>query len=456
MFTFSHNVAILVMFMYTNNLYCMITDKKIILIDLMVVVTFCLLLVAMMPNVSAGQEGTSIQVESTYEVLDKEAKVHVTKDIQFINNDKDTRYWQGYYSYLNYYIPEDAVSIECYDEDKTIGFERAEGNYLTFEFNEKIWYGESYSFCVEYDLKVNKNSAAFNLYEDERSSSVRIIVPSDRETNIRGGDYDVYQQRDQTVYGFSSIESGSGLYFVDCVNHTEMLELKGTVNLHNGPVEIVVKYWEGEDKWAREMLDTAMETLPILEDLWGMPYPVDYNITITESSYNETGGYGGFNNWSSGICMLHTSSYMILIHELAHYWTFSCDFEELWMEEGYADLYAYLVLEQYAPEDGAIRKQHFIDSYEKLEADYDLSLINWSAEEYCGYDNSRRVDFGYKKSFMLAYTLYGEVGLEGMQQANNEFVQVKDIGHQAHINILEDVSGKDLSGIYYRFFDMDI
>ncbi len=442
------------MFMAIDNLHCMIADKKIILIDLLVIVTFCLLLMAMIPNASADQDVTSTQVKSTYEVLDTESLVHVIKEVQFTNNDASTRYWQGYYSFLNYYVPEDAVSIRCYDDNKDISVEQGEGNYLTFKFNEKVWYEGSYSFRIEYDLEVSENTAAFYLYEDERSGSVKVIIPAEREVHIQGRDYEVSLEGDHMIYNISTAGSGRAICFVDCVSHTELLELNGTVDLQSGPVEIVVRYWEGEDKWAREMLDTAMETLPILEELWGVPYSMGYNITITESSYNETDGYGGFNNWSNGICMLHTSSYMILIHELAHYWTYSCDFEELWMDEGYADLYAYLVLEQYAPEDGADRKQRFMDSYERLEADYDLSLIDWSAEEYYGPNNSRMIEFGYKKSFMLAYTLYEEVGLEGMQQANREFIRTGDIGHQAHMDILEDVCGEELSGIYYGFFDM--
>ncbi|WP_406657462.1 hypothetical protein V7O62_02605 [Methanolobus sp. ZRKC2] len=380
------------------------------------------------PFVMAGSNSTTAgdniitEVNVHYKVMPEEEIVHVTKEIVFFNNNPGTKYWQGYYSTYNYYLPESARNIRSYDKEDNLYFNQDKAGYYVFNFNRKVWHEESYTFCIEYDLTINKNTAVFYLSEYGDNTAVSLEIPSDFDTHLTREDYKLEEKKYSNVYKFEKGQEWSGSCLVNSARHTDYSILKETVQLQEKNVDVTIRYWEGEEEWAKNMMNTASESLPILEETWGVAYPVSYNITITQANITETGGYGGYNEGSKGIWMLHTSSNEILIHELAHYWTRACDFDQLWMDEGYADLYTYIVLNQITPEKAEERKDRFLQKYDTLKTQYEIPLTEWSTPESLDSMTQEEVDFGYKKAFALTFTLYEDIGLEALQESNLEFM----------------------------------
>lgn len=416
-----------------------------------VLIIFCFLNIMVVSPVSAGWGQTITHVDSTYEV--KTGVVHVTKEICFINNDNDTRYWQGYYSSLNYYIPPESSNISSYDSSSDLRFYRAEpdSDYFVFEFNDHVWYGESYTFTIEYDILASPSSVMFYVQETGDSADVTLIVTNEYETHVSAKDYVISSQSDKTIYAFGPVQELESPFLVACVNQTDLNIASSVVPLESGNVTINVEYWDGEYEWAQRVLDTAGENLPLLEQMWGIPYPGDGNITITECSFSEMNGYKGFNNGNGNISILHSASDEVLIHELAHCWTRGCRFDELWMHEGYANFYTYLVLNSTDPAVAASMKSQFFDGYEQMESVYDFDLNGWSVPTDYNESNAALVDYGYDKSFVMVYSLYKEVGLGGMKDANNKFSSSWNIDDYDHRLILQSVSGKDLGAVYDQF-----
>ncbi|MCD4704435.1 MAG: hypothetical protein K8R64_09145 [Methanosarcinaceae archaeon] len=398
----------------------------------------------------AGWEQTTTEITSTYEVIPEDAVIHVSKDIAFTNLDRDTRYWQGYYSNINHNIPDNAKNLHVYDSSGVLEFHISDGDHYTFEFSEKVWYEDVYMFNVEYDLDVNNNTATFYVNEPE-NTDISIIIPQEYETYIGTDGYTTEELSGNSIFILESRSDQRTTFLVDAVRHTEMNTMSDIVQLEKRDVKVTIEFWDGEEEWAHEMLDVAIESLPVLEDVWGFPYPVNYNITITQTSLSDTRGYGGSNNWSNGISMLHTSKYPILIHELAHYWTQACNFDQLWMDEGYADLYTYIVLNQTHPQDGEDRRDKFFELYESLKPTQDIVLSEWSTPDEFTELNSDQIHYGYKKSFALTYMIYDEIGLDNMRTANTQFRGYVDIDSAEHRDIIESVSGKDLDSIYDDF-----
>ncbi|HJH29376.1 MAG TPA: hypothetical protein C5S51_06745 [Methanosarcinaceae archaeon] len=382
--------------------------------------TFIFLVFGALPIASADWDQNIIEIDATYEVIPEEMVVHVSKEFIFSNHDTDTRLWRGYYSILNYRLPNGIKNIRAYDGDDDINLFKldAKCDYYTFEFNKNIWYGKSYKFNVEYDIPVQKNTAAFHINKNGDSTKVTVSIPDEYEVSINRNDYTKTQQSDKTIYSFDKGLNWDRSCFVDAVHVTEMKVINDIIHLTEKDIKITIEFWDGEDEWANEMMRTATESLPVLEEVSGLSYPTDYDITITQATLADTLGYGGSNNGMDGIILLHTENYETLIHELAHYWTRECNFETIWMDEGYANLYTYLVLEQTHPDDAAARKEMYFEQYETMKPTHDISLSEWKVPDSFNSENANEVDYGYRKSFVLAYNKYENEGLESIQVSN--------------------------------------
>ena len=384
------------------------------------ILTFVILIVGALPIASADWDQNIIEIDAAYEVIPEEMVVHVSKEFTFSNHDSDTRFWRGYYSNLNYKLPDSIENIRVYDDDDDMNFFKTDEKYgyYTFEFNKNVWYDKSYTFTVEYDIVTHKNTAAFHISENGDNTKVTVSIPNEYEVFIDRNDYTKTQHSDVNTYTFNKGLNWDKPSFVDAVYITEMQSIKDTVHLKEKDVEIKIEFWDGEDEWANEMMRTAIESLPVLEDVSGLSYPTEYDITIKQATLADTLGYGGANNDVEGIILLHTENYETLIHELAHYWTRECNFEAIWMDEGYANLYTYLVLDQTHPDDAAARKELYFEQYETMKPTHDISLSDWKVPDSFNSENANDVDYGYKKSFVLAYNKYENEGLESIQVSN--------------------------------------
>ncbi len=384
------------------------------------ILTFVILIVGALPIASADWNQNIIEIDAAYEVIPEEMVVHVSKEFTFSNHDSDTRFWRGYYSNLNYKLPDGIENIQIYDSDQEMEFYKpdAKDSYYTFEFNKNIWYEKSYTFTVEYDIAIHKNTAVFHISENGDNTKVTVSIPDGYDVSIDRNDYTKTQLSDVNTYRFDKGLNWDKPCFVDAVHPTEMQVVKDTIHLKEKDVKIIVEFWDGEDEWGNEMLSAAIESLPVLEDVTGLPYPTEYDITIKQATLADTLGYGGANNDVEGIILLHTENYETLIHELAHYWTRECNFEAIWMDEGYANLYTYLVLDQTHPDDAAARKELYFEQYETMKPTHDISLSDWKVPDSFNSENANDVDYGYKKSFVLAYNKYENEGLESIQVSN--------------------------------------
>ena len=397
---------------------------------------------------AADNNDISTDISSNYKLVPEDGVVKISKEITFHNYDSDTRYWRGYYSNYNYYLPDGAKNVQVFDNERTMTFSIAPEGYYVFYFNKKVWYEESYTFHVTYELEANMNTASFSINEYGDNIEVTLEVPSDFDTHLSRDDYRVEEKLYSSIYKFEKGQEWDKACVVNSVRASPRMTLVDTAHLDEKDVDVNVRYWEGEEEWAQDIMQTTIESLVLLEDKWGFAYPENYNITITQANITETGGYGGYNEGKNGIWLLYTSNHGILIHELAHYWTRSCNFDQLWMDEGYADLYTYLVLDEIEPEEATSRRDRFLTKYNSLKEDHDYPLADWSTPENIDKSNGELVDFGYKKAFALTYTLYETTDIETLQEMNMEFISSgSDIANPDYLSIASSFSDQDITFI---------
>ena len=396
-------------------------------------------------NLSSAASGDIFtDISSNYELVPEDGIVKVSKEITFHNNNPETKYWRGYYSNYNSYLPEGALNIEVFDEENSMAFSQSGEGYYVFYFNNKVWYEESYTFHVDYEIEVNKNTAVFSLSEYGDNVQVTLEVPDEFETHLSRDDYRVEDKLYSSIYIFEKGQNWEKACTVNSVRSSPRLTLKETAHLTERDVDIEVRYWDGEEEWAQDIMQTTIQSLEILEEKWGFAYSPEYNITITQANLTETGGYGGYNQGRNGIWLLYTSNHGILVHELSHYWTRACNFDQLWMDEGYADLYTYIVLSEMEPEEAESRRDRFLKKYEDLYEEHDFPLSDWNTPQTLNSDTEEHVDYGYKKAFSLTYTLYETIGVEALQQANREFIDNSGgIDNEDFLAIIESVSSEN-------------
>lgn len=373
----------------------------------------------------------------------------MTKEVTFNNIDENTRYWQGYYDTYNYYIPDDAENIRAYDSSGSMEYTKGDGDFYVFMFNERVWYGDVFEFTVEYDIMVNQNTAVFNIWDNTDNATAKIIIPDEYEMYANKQNCVITPLKDRYVLDPGNLGKNVAPITVDLVRHTELNSMTETVKLKEKDVLVTVRYWDGEEQWAEHVMDTTSRSLVMLEDIWGVAYPANYDITITESSMEETAGYGGLNNWSNGISLLHTSRDITLIHELTHYWTKSCSFEQLWMDEGYANFYAIRVLEELDPLQATkeLNRLSEIGDNEKNVGE----LADWSTPSELAPGYAYQTKLNYKRAFLLTYSIYKDVGMDTFRDASMEFINMGYVDKSDHIRIMESISGKELDAIYDQY-----
>jgi hypothetical protein len=400
--------------------------------------------------VSCGWNQTITDINVTYEVSPDGKNIHVLRQVTFENSDEDTRFWRGYYSSFNYYLPANAKNIYAYEEENsdTLKWSLTTEGYYTFSLSKKLWYGDRDVFNIEYDLPRNSNTAVFSIVEYGNRTKVILRTPQSYETDIERKDYHMLEQGEFTEFVFPRGATWENPCQVTCVNHTDMQEIKSVVHLSERDVGITVRFWKGEDAWGTYILNTTMQSLLLLENVTGFPYPAWYNITIIQASVEDTQGYGGFNQGSKGIYLLHTSSDAILIHELAHYWTRECHFSHIWMDEGHADLYTYLVLKKTNPDIAERRKDKALEMYQKLERKYDIPLCTWDTAENFDSNNGETIQFGYCKAFTAIYSVYQDLGPQTMETGWQSLSELdRTVDEQCFIQVMEETSGKDIGYI---------
>lgn len=262
-----------------------------------------------------------------------------------------------------------------------------------------------------------------------------------------------------------------GILFASCCAlqvRGQPLALSSVVPMRERDVIVTVYYRPDDEEWAQDIFDTAVEALPILEELAGFPYSHRYNVEVFPKSDREMEGFGGKNLNERGIWLnrdvytpeliKYGSNTFLILHEMAHYWSDDEIYAKPWLKEGFCELFVFLVLMEMDRKGLASTKKNdwslIVSRYKTL--DFPLDQFEYERQG----SQSSKIDLAYSKSALFCYEIYKTYGIETIQEIN-KYIYDNGIAADSftYMNLLEDVTGEDQKEFFLGWIfpeDLDV
>lgn len=218
--------------------------------------------------------------------------------------------------------------------------------------------------------------------------------------------------------------------------------LEADVQLSEKSIHVTFRFFKQNQTWADGVFATAQKALPMLEKLFGSPYPND-SLSIRQSTFIEEAGALGI-SYNGGGDVLVTPvggdfDAEVIVHELGHQWA-GANFTSAWEAEGLAE-YGMRTL---APQLGftpSVRVWHH--------PAYTDNLALW------GTSNIGDADYWYGKAgaFFLAYekAIGGQANMTKVLAQTNPHSDRAPFDGRWFMDAGEDVSGANLDSLFMQW-----
>ena len=168
---------------------------------------------------------------------------------------------------------------------------------------------------------------------------------------------------------------------------------------------VLMLAWPDDPGWLERQSDYLARGLPELERTIGVEYPVDGTLSVSEHAQRHLGGYAGiFNPQVATIQLRYDADAGIALHEAAHAWFSGEWFEDRWIDEAFATLYAERVASQLGMD--------FVPS--ELTPELEASAFPLNAWLEVGLDDLEREDYAYAATPVVAAQIAALAGDEGL------------------------------------------
>lgn len=129
-------------------------------------------------------------------------------------------------------------------------------------------------------------------------------------------------------------------YVLSVSDETKRGVLESAVKMPDGrDVTLTLKYFKRDSAWAERQFDLAKRAFPLLEQIFGFPYPFD-GVMMRQSHHIDAIGAAGVAFSKTGDVLLATGTGVddeVTIHELAHQWAGNGQLSKPWQWEGLAE-----------------------------------------------------------------------------------------------------------------------
>lgn len=387
-----------------------------------VTVVSALMIVLPGPVTAAADDGLQLAASTTYELQPDAGRVRVSMDVSLTNllADRGNEY---------YYF--DRIGIPVLAEATNVSAERVGGGGLAASVqgsNDPLWstltvrlspvlrYHQPQQLRISYDLpglpprsenwtRATEAYALFLTYAigDPGLADVTVVVPSGyTELDAGGTSMDRRLSGGNWVYSATGIAEPEEWWAIFAARNDDLLSER---QLSVGDHDAVLRYWPDDHGWADFAEETVGSGIPVLEDLIGLPWPVEGELEITESSAPHAYGYGGwYHAGSDTIEVSDELDQVVMLHELAHAW-FNRGFSvEAWFLEGLAELYAHQAL-------AALEGSAPAPERPSASRPGALPLASW---EQVPFESNDHDEYVYAAAWWLLDRIYAEIGAAAM------------------------------------------
>ena len=237
--------------------------------------------------------------------------------------------------------------------------------------------------------------------------------------------------------------------------------LQGYVKSMDGrEIPITITYEAQWETQARYILKTITESLPLLEDLWGVPYI--YN-SINVDTFNAAAQSGmislGYNALGAFTFNTHPDAGLTrdtIIHELNHSWHFgnkgnsssSGTVNAQWFNDASSMGNAYIVLKELGAEEEGSQELEYRTRFFIIYMKYDVPLVKWGYQSGTSREQNIKNLIGYSKGLLFWLRLNDVVGKDVLKRVWKRVFENTPIKTEDLTRIIEEEYGGDLTWLW--------
>jgi hypothetical protein len=435
----------------------------------LILAAFALALSAVMRPAGASAEDDLVHITSrvTYDARLDQGPVRVSWDLSFKNNDPATSEPGSagtvlFYENVTVPVLKGASGVSAVSSSGAVldvaleEVGRGPTMSARVTFDERVFFGEMYDLHLGYELA---NVRIPSLLVSPTYVYLPVIAGGDEATvtvsHPSGDGWSVSLEagecaQDGTTFSCSGEDSGFLAAVLEVSRPDAVATLPFELKLGDKTINVNLSYFTGEEGTAQHLRELATAGLPVIEEQYGLAYPGERSISISQGGRAAVLGYEGLTTCGlTGECQVVVSPAaddVTFLHELAHLW--SQIYAERWLSEGFAQMIA----EQAA----AAMPEGLVQSRpdEREPATLDLRLDEWgSVSSLIGAKESerQRESAGYDLSVRFLYQLRFEVGSDALKRTNAAIATGVPADSRRYLDVLEETSEKRLDDLFTRW-----
>jgi hypothetical protein len=408
----------------------------------------------------AQGDGIDLKSNVSYTLRPDEGALRVSWDITIANNDPETsasgsggviRFYEGFsFPVLSGARNLTASSSGTPLSVSTSPVEDAPIDQAAVTLASPLYYGQTLSMQMSYDiaevrepsLQITPTYVVVPILALGDTSTVTVALPATPWVAEL-----VPAECAQAQSTFNC--SGSDDIYVAALAEASRPDLTVTtatdLPLGGKTVKLSIKHFQGEEAFGQHVKDLAVNALPVIQDLYGIPY----SGPVEERGKVVTTGYEGIAECGDSFCTIAVTPIAddyIILHELAHLW--SGHYSNRWLQEGFAELVAKEAAGRLAS--GLVRGE----PVERTPATVDLQLDQWGAitpgASLVGPERDIETAGYYRAERFLAL-LQSEVGFDALRKANIAIGSTGAADSKRFMDALEDAGGGNNDDLFMEW-----
>lgn len=384
------------------------------------------------PAAAASQPNLTFVSSTTWTADPADAVVHVVVDITATSHAATTDGRSGFYTTLEMTLPPTATDVTASAIDGsarkvTTQGRNSSGIAVSIALGRRLYSRDSTSVVLSFDLvdaggstdrdlRIGRNLMSFPVSAfgspGTPGSSVTVIFPSDFSVQEEFGTLTrTILTSGETVFSSGPLDDATSLsaWFTATQPVPESDFLTRTLTI--GALSVSLRYWADDPGWANAVASVLITGVPLLEQMIGLGDPANRDLTVTEASSQEIGGFSGtFDETTGQVEVSYLADPFVIMHEAAHMWFNETLASDRWIDEGFASYYA----------EQAVEKMHLVDHSPQLSDRLRQAAIPFDDWVTSGVPNSATDAYLYAATLTVAGEIADLAGQSGLQMVWRE------------------------------------
>ncbi|HEX5826442.1 MAG TPA: hypothetical protein VFY23_02900 [Candidatus Limnocylindrales bacterium] len=311
----------------------------------------------------AAATDLTLVADTTYTVRPEDGRVRVVLDLTARNNTRETTARRFYFDHAFLAVQPGARSFRVSGwrgGNVRVRDRSSQATLLRINFGSRLYSGQRKSFRVAFDLvdpgkpanrslRVGPSLVTLPVWahatNGAKGGTVTVRLPAGYEHAVEAGRFDAVETTSGGGTELRTKELARPLDFfayVSAQRPPTYVETPLDVAVAEGEtVPLVLRAWTEDEAWAARVGSLFGESLPVLREQIGLPWPHAEPMTIQEAVSRSASGYAGlFDPAENLVEVAYWADHGIVIHEAAHGWFNGALLADRWANEGFASLYA--------------------------------------------------------------------------------------------------------------------